>query len=255
MLGRPVVISAALITASLMLATARSAEACSCVVPSRTFEEASATADLAFEGRLVRRWPTLIFSRAFERTTPLLTESYDFVVTKAVKGDFSSPPRLYFGATNCSSSFSEGVEYRVVAYRDSVVNNRLTASWCSPNEAITRLPGPGMEPPAEAPTHLLRRVARFTTALAFGSMASPIEILRSTSWNPWVKSTWPDRAMTLAAILYPLIWLSFLITAFRVVRGGWTRRRLVLVLLHAPTIPWLAYTLARDGWAFEMITR
>lgn len=254
MRGRGLVV-AFLIAFWLMLAPARSADACSCVVPSRTFEEASASADLAFEGRMVRRWPALILSSAFERTTPLLTESYDFVVTKPIRGDFGSPPRLYFGATNCSASFSEGVEYRVIAYRDLDVSNRFTASWCSPNEAITRLPGPGMEPPAETPTHPLRRTARFATSVAFGSMSTPLEILRNISWNPWVEETWPNRGMTLAAVLYPLIWLSFLITAFRAVRRGWTRWRSVLVLLCGVTIPWLALLLARDGWTFEMITR
>lgn len=234
---------------SLTLAWTRDASACKCG-KSATFEEASATADLAFEGKVVRRWPTLAWDRTV--SVPYLSESYDFSVTRPIRGDFSVAPRLYFGFGDCGMRFDEGGRYRVVAYRDRSMGDRFSASWCSPNEALPQAPS---DPPPAAGSALGPREAlRFLLAVAYGSVSSSFAILKSESWNPFEQS-WRNRWMTAAALAYPALWFASLLLAFRLVRKGWTRRRAVGAILFGTVIPYLALILARDDWFFAAATR
>jgi hypothetical protein len=129
-----------------MVAGARPALACSCATP-HAFEDAAPTADMAFEGRMTRRWPTLLWNAHWG---PSLSESYDFEISRSFKNRMTMA-RLEFGGTNCGAAFSEGVTYRVIASRDSMVGERATASWCSPISVVSDIKGPDLPPPPELP--------------------------------------------------------------------------------------------------------
>jgi hypothetical protein len=132
---RAAVLSALAVT--FVLHGATQAEACTCGRPI-SFDEASSKAPLAFEGRVARRWPVLIRGLSGDL---VLAESYDFEVTRRIRGDFSSPTRIYAGFTMCDDTFNEGVAYRVVAWPDPERGERFVSSWCAPNQPITTVQG------------------------------------------------------------------------------------------------------------------
>lgn len=243
-----------MVTALALSAPTRNAIACKCGENPPSFEEASTKAELAFEGRLVRRWPALIIeTNEGMPSLPVLTELYDFEVTRAISGDFSSPPQLYQSGF-CGAIFNEGVEYQVIAHRWPR-GGRYTTGPCPIGGALTVARNPEAPYPTERPSSAARRAARFATAVFYGSIQAPFWILRSESWNPWDRTPAERRLRAVAALVYPAFWILLVVVGYRGFRKGWNRKRASAALLCASAIPWLALLLARDGWTFEMITR
>lgn len=251
--GRDAVVSV-LLACALVVGGAQEVSACSCAKDLPTFEEASRTAEIAFEGRVVRRWPVLVIEEVDGLSaTVALTESYDFDVSKQIRGDFSKPTRLYYSGF-CSLSFDEGVEYQVVAYRYGA-SDKLTVGGCSPVSTMTQVRDPSSPYPREAPSSPVRKAARYLSAVALGSIAGPITIMRNGPPRRWDEGPWRGRFLTAAAVAYPLAWVALIGSAYRVFRKGWSRLRAVCMAASCLIIPSLAVALARAIWLFPNITR
>ena len=254
MRGRHDVVVAGLIAWTVVIGTTQDAAACSCAKDLPTFEEASKIAEIAFEGRVVRRWPALIVEEVDGRSATLaLTESYDFEVSRRIRGDFSRPTRLYYSGF-CGVSFDEGVEYQVVAYRYGA-GDKLTEGACSPVSTMSQLRDPSSPYPHEAPASRFRKAARYLSAVALGSIAGPFSILRNGPPQRWDEDPWGGRWLTAAAFAYPTTWLVVIGFAYRTLRKRWSRRRAAVIGACLLIIPTLAVALAKSIWLFPHITR
>lgn len=185
--------------------------------------------------------------------TLALTESYDFEVSKRIKGDFSKPTRLYYSGF-CSLSFDEGVEYQVVAYRYGA-SDKLTVGGCSPVAAMAQVRDPSSPYPRETPSSPMRTAARYLSAVALGSIAAPFAIVRNGPPQRWDEGPWRGRLLSAAAVSYPLAWVALIGLAYRALRKGWNRARAVCIAAICLMIPGLAVALARAIWLFPNITR